>query len=250
MKHTLKGLSAAAVLAALCAAATGCADKTAYPPVRGSEVAAHYEAPGAGDERTDELEEAYHTLLEQHTQHIRGVADHFDIPVSYDVAYLSWPLASAELKARAMRRIWDQQTYRNERARLAALHRERFVFRMALYTENTRENRLGTAEGAPWRVFLVMGEQRLAPARVRRISGQDTELAWLFPPLDRFEKLYEIEFERPEGPISAETPARLELTGFPDTTYSEWFLGRDPGPPAPAEAARPAAEPAEPGDSH
>ena len=226
---TLTSLSAAAVIAAL--GTGGCGEKQTYPPAPGTAgVAAHYEAPGASDERTAEMEEAYHALLAEHTQHVRGVANLFDLPVAYDVAYLSWPVTNAELKARAMRRIWDEATYEAERAKAIAQHRESYVFRLSLYTENLKENRLGGAEASPWKAFLVIGGERIAPSRVRQISGKDSELAWLFPPLDRFEKLYEVEF--PRTPVPAETPARLELTGFPDTTYSEWYLSRDPGAPA------------------
>ena len=236
MSKPLTGLTAAAVIAAL--GMGGCSEKQTYPPAPGTAgVAAHYEAPGANDERTAEMEEAYHALLAEHTQHVRGVADYFDLPVAYDVAYLSWPVTNAELKARAMRRIWDEATWEAERARLAALHRTSYVFRLSLYTENLKENRLGGAESSPWRVFLVIDGERIAPSRVRQISGKDTELSWLFPPLDRFEKLYEIEF--PRTPAAGNAPARLELTGFPDTTYSEWHLSRDPGPPAAQEAPAP-----------
>ncbi len=226
----------------------GCGFHTYPPALSPASGEISYPQPTPDEDRIEDFEKRYYDLLERHTQRVRGFQNHVDTPVAYWVSYLSWPLALAEHEAQGARQMWDEKYWRENLETRRLRYEGHFVFRVDFYTEKSDENRISNAPDAPWRIFLVLPDgTRIEPYRSFQVTGEESELSWLYPLHTRHAKLYEIEFDRPLQSLAPDAAVRLEITGLPDTSSTTWYLGRDSGPPpAPQPPEAPILEPSSP----
>ncbi len=224
LPRSLAAAALSSLLLTACAGASG-----GFPPVFSQDsYEAAFEAPAPDEEAIRRSERAYYDLLERHTQRGRPYRDRFDTPVAYWASYLSWPLQLAETRALARRLLWGEPKWNEALAKARERWGEKIIFRVDIYTERLDENRIGVGKNFPWNAYLVLpGGERIEPTRVIERTGAESEKLWLYPPHNRFSKLYEIEFARPPEPFADGAPARLEITGHEATSATEWFLGRD-----------------------
>lgn len=237
-------LGAGLLLAGAPAAFPGCANRKPAPPFLQVEAPPAYPVPREASEKTiHEAEREYYSLLDDHTRRVWGERDRFDVPMTYHVSYISWPLRVRELRARALRLLWDKDRWESELAAARAQHEQSFVFWVDLYTTDETGDLLGSGENTPWRVFLVLPDGgRIEAVRSRQIVAEKADLDWRYPYHSRFATLWEIEFPQPADPIGEDAAAILEITNVFDTSRTAWHLGRDPGPVRPMEPGGPVAE--------
>ena len=221
-----KALALSLLLLASCAGASG-----GSPPAFSQDSYEEaFEAPAPDEEAIQRSERAYYDLLERHTQRGRPYRDRFDTPVAYWASYLSWPLQLCETKALARRLLWNEPKWNEALAKARERWKQKIVFRIDLYTERLDENRIGAGKNFPWNAYLALpGGERLEPTRAIERTGAESEKLWLYPPHNRYSKLYEIEFDRPAAPLAPDAATSLEITGREGTSATQWYLGRDGG---------------------